>query len=428
MSEKAKSADMRDMAKKKIQKWFNAIEYGDSSTHIKEKLSKRIAILIDFFSANGDIDLFCNLNNERLRKIKLENLTIEPSNFCKKFKSKNKDFFDLLFPDVEESTAQYYRECYRGTPLADTSTEAVIAMSAFYVNRLAKFAPKYARLKYILDYKDAIARIYENPDLEYEDLGYTEDDIRLYMSLYDELQTKILQQYFKRFPKGNVSYEEKEIEEIKKILYEIRPIYMKLMSDQSFDFERDILNIMLDARLVDKIYQLKEFSAKSLIYTAMTDRSKNIINWGYVAGDEDSNENLVLIGFDIKSLNMPIFVHMKKDDLISFLKDINGNAIMPYYYGGNDMYNYSLRQRMTTQIVYPPSKEEKNKKLLKVTGFMANDPFYKHIRWLQQPNNPPYEKYVPGSKMYNIESGEIFVSPVKQGKETGNSGRWKKWS
>ena len=321
MSEKAKSADMRDMAKKKIQKWFNAIEYGDSSTHIKEKLSKRIAILIDFFSANGDIDLFCNLNNERLRKIKLENLTIEPSDFCKKFKSKNGDFFDLLFPDVEGSTAQYYRESYRSTPLAETSTEAVIAMSAFYVNRLAKFAPKYARLRYILDYKDAIARIYENPDLEYEDLGYSDYDIRLYMSLYDELQTRILQQYFRRIPKGTVLYEEKEIEEIEEILDEIKPIYTNLVQDENFDFERDILNIMLDAGLIDKIYKMKEFSAKSLIYSAMTDKSKNIINWGCVLEDEGNNGDLVLIGFDIKSLNMPIFVHMKKNDLIKFLKD-----------------------------------------------------------------------------------------------------------
>ena len=139
------------------------------------------------------------------------------------------------------------------------------------------------------------------------------------------------------------------------------------------------------------------------MYTALTDKNKNILNWGYVPEDENQDSNIILIGFDIKQLNMPVYVHMIKEDVVGFLMETTGEAKLPVYQGADDMYNYNLKKRLTTQIVYPFSKEER-KKLLKVTGIIKDDRTYQHLRWLQQPNNPPSAKYLSGTRYYDIQS------------------------
>ena len=161
----------------------------------------------------------------------------------------------------------------------------------------------------------------------------------------------------------------------------------------------------------------------------MTDKNKNIINWGYVTMDDKEDDSKVLIGFDIKGLNMPVYYHMDREDLINFIKELtNGNCEIPVYIGGDDMYSYVLGQRLTTQILYPMSKDEKNKGLLKVDGYMVADPAYMHMRWLQQPNNPPYKNRVAGDEMYNVETGEIrkvAIDKINQQKNEKSSSNTK---
>lgn len=403
----SKDPEYRDFYRKQIYKWFENLDYQKNGLHVKDHLSARIAMIVDFFMANGDIERFCSRSNSKLRKLRLDDMQISPEEAYRKFLSVDKDQYELDYLTEKYGWLNYDYN-FRGTALDIASDEAVIAMSSFYINRLAKSAPKYARLKYILDQKGIIEQVYENPDFKYEDIGFTTEDIKLYMAMYDELQTRIIQQYFRKLPQGQVSYEEKDVEQIIAILADIKTVYEEYFKNQGFEFnlDRDVLNIIGDAKVSEELYKLKEFSVKSLIYSAITDKNKCVINWGYVLEDENQNPNLSLIGFDIKGLNMPVFLHMKTKDLQEFLRELTGETKLPVYVGADDIYSYTLKQRLSTQVLYPLSKDEK-KKLLKIETLRTDDALYKHLRWLQQPNNPHTARYIPGRKIYDVETGQV---------------------
>lgn len=417
-----KTAIGKEFFRKQIYEWFSFVEFNKNTLQVNDALSKRIAILIDFFSSNGQLEKFCETNASRLKKIKLPELKISHEDLYRKFLATEKDKNDLLYLKDAEIGKAFYEECFKNTPLEAASQEALIAMSSFYVNRLAKEEIAYERVRYIFDQQDVIEQIYENPEIEYEDLDIDRNALILYMSMYDVVKSLILQLYISKLQDGASFREDEWIQDSMCILSDIKNAYEKFFKEHNsnFNYSRDIKNVIYGAVLSECVYDCKQFSVNSLIYTAVTDKKKNIINWGYVPEDENKDKNMILIGFDIKSLNMPMYTHVRRDELISFLKKLTGNTLIPVYEGADDMYNYALKKRLTTQILYPLSKDEK-KTLLKIKGIVTEDRTYQHLRWLQQPNNPPTSKYVPGNRVYNIETGEIIKKSKKSEKDDCNT-------
>lgn len=388
---------------------FDFYHFQHIPLNIRQHMLIRLAKIMDFFESRGELNKYCKTNNNRLRRIKLDKLQIEPEEVFSKFiQTDNRKPFYFIEQQPDEE--QYYSSIVNQTPISRASEEAIIGMSGFYTNRLAKEATKYSRILYICSQKDIIAKAFYDSNFEYEDLEYEPEDIALMMSVCDEMRARMKRQYYDKVSPETFLYEEREIEELTSIFANIKNVYNNYFSDRgfNFDFDRDLFYMIKDVKVTEKAYKLKEFSVKSLIYTAMTDKNKHIINWGYVTVDDKEDKSKILIGFDIKGLNMPVYYHMDKKDLIKFIKELkNGNCEIPVYIGGDDMYSYVLKQRLTTQILYPMSKDEKNKGLLKVEGYMTSDPAYMHMRWLQQPNNPPHKSRAPEDELYNIETGEI---------------------
>ncbi|MBQ3408711.1 MAG: hypothetical protein IJH12_05885 [Clostridia bacterium] len=401
MSEYGESKLAKESCKEVIHNFFGRIVFQKNLMHAREHLMERLSALITFYKATGCLSIFCNINNSRLSRIYLEDLQIDEETLFAKFLNDDK-LANQYFVDIDKEP-----DCsYKGTPMDCTSDEAIVGMSAFYTNRMSKQVQIYATLAYILDKKNVVERIFDNPDLEYEDLKYTDDDICTYMAMYKCFQKLMIKNYFQGLPPSKVLYEEEVHKNLFNILHKYKRVYEKYFPDKGFDFERDIDFVMMDVKLIQDMYELKSISIKSLLYTAITDKKKNIINWGFVPEDENSDGKFVLIGFDIKTLNMPLFVHMKREELIEFLQELTGNTKLRVYEGANDMYSYTIRQRVTAQVLYPLSKDEK-KKLFKVQGTGALTDYYKHIRWLQQSNNPPLLSHVPGSRVYDFETDQI---------------------
>lgn len=422
VSENAKDSAIREKYKEKMYEMFDFIKYNHTPLDIKQLMLIRIAKIVDFFEFKGELGKYCKLHNHRLDRVKLGKLQINEEDLFSKFIQNDKRK-PLYFIEQQLDENQYYSSIVNQTPISRASEEAIIGMSGFYTNRLAKKAAKYSRILYICAQKNIIARAFYDEDFEYEDLDYTPEDIALMMSVCDEMRFRMKRQYYDKISPETFLYEEKEIDEITPILNNIKNAYNMYFSSRgfNFDFDRDLIYMIKDVKVTEKAYELKNFSVKSLIYTAMTDKNKNIINWGYVATDDVEDESKILIGFDIKGLNMPVYYHMDKENLVRFIKELTGGSPeLPVYIGGDDMYSYALKQRLTTQILYPMSKDEKNKGLLKVDGYMASDPAYTHMRWLQQPNKPPYKNRASGDEMYNIETGEtrkVTISKADQSKK-----------
>ena len=408
-SENSPVQDTRELCKEAIYSFFKGISYKKNLMHAKDHLSERLCAIISFYKATGMLDELCKISNNRLAKINLKDLKIDPDSVFSKFIN-DQDLEKQYFIHEDDDYSIYCK----GTTINFSSDEAIIGMSAFYTNRMAKQMPTFARLRYILDKKDAIRKICENPNIEFEDLKYTDEELARYMSVYMVMQDIMLHKYFYNVDEDECLYEEKVYEDLSAKLKKYKAVYEKYYSGMGFDFYKDLTTIMMDAQIMSQLYELKEFSVKSLLYTAITDQNKNIINWGYVPEDDCSDEKFALIGFDIKTLNSPIFVHIRKEDLIKFLKELTGDCKIRIYEGANDMYSYTIKQRVTTQVLYPLSKDEK-KKLLKLDGKVTLTDYYKHIRWLQQSNNLPALVHAPGSREYNMETGEI--TKIKQQKQ-----------
>ncbi|MBR2744004.1 MAG: hypothetical protein IKE01_01730 [Clostridia bacterium] len=428
LSENEPIGYIRDSYKRKVYDFFDAsLSYTRNSLYVKEDLMKRIAVLVDFFRANGDLDRFCETNNSRLKTVKLPEIQIDTQTLYDKFVADKEDPQDLIYMRDGEAAWFYYNKCYKNTPLSLASSEAITAMSSFYMNRLAKEAPHFGRLRYILDQDNLIEHIYENPDVTFEELGLDSKQLRLYMAMSDELQNVICKKYVDELPEGSNFNEEKWVKDVIKMLRpRLKNVYENYFKKQgfNFDFEEDVKNIIYNTVVPDYIYDLKTFSAKSLIYTAITDKKKNILNWGYVLEDENEDSNMALIGFDIKTLNMPVFVHLKKDDLIQFLQNVQNNAVIPVYEGADDMYNYILKKRFSTQILYPISKDERAT-LKKVKGAITDDRLYQHLRWLYSPTKggvtPFIPKHMPGDRAYDLETGKIIKLEVEEKKPSDDS-------
>ena len=190
-----KDEKQKDHLKELISDWFTCIYYGRNELHLNEKLLKRITCLIDFFNANGQLDRFCTVNNSRLQRIKLPELQISAQELYNRFITAEKDKEDLIYLRSYDNGSYFFDRCYKNAPVSGVSQEALIAMSAFYINRLAKEAVAYGRVKYIFDQQNIIEKLYENPNLEYKDLGIDRSTLVLYMSMYDEVQTLITQRF-----------------------------------------------------------------------------------------------------------------------------------------------------------------------------------------------------------------------------------------
>lgn len=401
LSESCPQPELREQCKDVVYGFFKLITYNKNLMHAKERLTERLCAIISFYKAAGILDNLCAINNSRLNRIYLGDLKVDSDTIYSKFINDG-NFSEQYFIREEGE----YEELYKGTPINFTSNEAIIGMSAFYTNRMAKQIPEFAKLRYILDKKDAVKTICENPDTELEDLDYTNEELATYMAMYKVMQDIMNRKYFNNTSEDQYLYEEKVYEELSKKLSKYKDVYEKYYPDLGFDYKKDITTIMMDAGFMSQLYELKEFSIKSLLYTAITDQKKNIINWGFVPEDDCLDEKFVLIGFDIKTLNSPIFVHIKKDELIQFLKELTGDYKIRVYEGSNNMYSYTIKQRVTTQVLYPLSKDEK-KRLLKLEGKGILTDYYKHIKWLQQSSSLPILSHAPGSREYNLLTGEI---------------------
>lgn len=413
-SENYPEKEYRNQCRDAIYSFFKTIGYCKNMMHAKEHLLERLSAIMNFYKASGLLDSQCIVNNNRLSRIYLGDLKIDSDTVFSKFindESKGNEYF------IREDTD--YENLYKGTPIYFSSNEAVIGMSAFYTNRMAKQIPVFAKLRYILDKRDAVKKICENPEMNLEDLDYSDEELKMYMAMYRVMQDNMIRKYFNCVPEDEYLYEEKAYEELNKKLNKYKNVYERYYPNMGFDYEKDVTSIMMDAGMMTHLYRLKEFSIKSLLYTAITDQKKNIINWGLVLEDDCTDEKYALLGFDIKSLNSPIFVHINKDDLEQFLKTLTGDTKIRMYEGANDMYSYTIKQRVTTQLLYPLSKDEK-KKLLKLNGKGAITDYYKHIKWLQQSTSLPMLAHAPGSREYDLVTGQI--SKIKSQKQDQSEG------
>ena len=286
------------------------LKYPTTAMNIKALLNDRLCALIKLFEESGELDKYNKRNNKILSNIGADKLCISTEDLLK-------ILYNLSNSDLVE-------------------IDQLNAMSALYLNRLAKILPMFTRRKFILDKKNVIERIYENPNLTFEDFNFSEEELRLYMAQYDTLQDIVKRDYIDSMSQAEfekVEYDEKTYKKAKEMVKTALSPYLEpyyQMYEKNPDrVINDMDNVITSCELLRLFYNLKDYSVKSLIYTAIMDKDSDIINWGYVPDDPNGDDKKILLGFDIKYLNMPIFVHLDRADVEKTIREITNDVIIP---------------------------------------------------------------------------------------------------
>ena len=350
----------------------------NKNRELKKLLSNRIVKLLEFQDNIGWLEKYNEKNNERLEFVGLNGLTISKEELLKTLSSE------------------------------DFTTETGVALSTFYVNRVAKIVPAFLRASFILDKNGLFEKLYENPDLNLEDFDLSQEKVRENMAEYDGLSDVIIQKCLKK-EKGQYN------EEILTVDVQKLGQYQVFYDKRYGNWENDFKNVVSTYNYKKFFYTIKDFSLSSLIYTVLTNSKNKTINWGYVKIDENKDKDKILLGFDIQQLNTALFTHIGKQYLINAVRNITGQNIIPVYEGARDFNVLSKGKRMTTAVLYPITSKQR-KYLNKMES--SRNTFVKHLIWIQKNKLKPDWVNIPGSRLYDIEKNEVFEN--KENKKVQN--------
>lgn len=286
--------------------------------------------------------------------------------------------------------------------------DELIALSAFYANKVAKTIETYNYCLYIIYKTDLFRKYKENPEYTF---NLSDEQIQQIL-----LQQKIFSNYTRLFieEKANnctsdmkitpdIVYEELNNAYIKQALRKYETYYNDEFSSRLPDLKHDILSdlgqcIVLQAS-TQFAYENKKHAIESLLLM-LIDKDKER-NWGVILDEtynkefSQSKTNTFLIGVDMKEFNMPITFHCTEAFIRTFMNNYAKTDYIPVYKGIKDMVIETQANRPTfwgTPILMKLSKEQR--KLLRESSEALNNdnPYYnfiQHIQWMSHPNRPP---------------------------------------
>lgn len=185
------------------------------------------------------------------------------------------------------------------------------------------------------------------------------------------------------------------VEEEVKIKDDIKRQYASLfdaiLPETVNDLQTDMLSDQYIKSYINVIYDVKCVMIKKLLM--QIEYNSKITNWGYIPEEKYSPN--VLIGIDYPGFNMPLKLHIGKQELIKYLETVKGNAVLPVYEGSNDMI-YKGRQ-LTTKVFMPLTEKRESEIIRANKEVNSVDLKYLYIRHM---GNLVTKKCKKISKMY----------------------------
>lgn len=198
---------------------------------------------------------------------------------------------------------------------------------------------------------------------------------------------------------------DKELQEIaKKYGKKYKKFFDELFPDSKNSLEEDLDFGLLYENTIYNSYRIKDASMR-VILTSLLNNAKKIENYGIIKEDETQNpdKKRILLGVDMKGLNMPFRLHMNKQDVLEIIKGAqNGNTLFPVYNSAED-FNRSEKKPFSTHILVPVPKE-KELKLKQICSKLTKQERYgkaiKHLYYLASDTEMPEHMKKHSKKTY----------------------------
>lgn len=387
------------------------IEKEKFEERIKCSYAKRLSRMISLLDEFGELEIYNNLNNERLERMDL----LDELGF--KYKEEKNDYKITAIMDLKDEKS-----------LNKLSLEELTVLICFYLNRIVKIAENIEKVLFTLQKRGLFGRFYRGEDISQR---LTDEDVRLSLAQY-----KFLTEYGEILLKR---YQDDKMDENEGYMfYSINDVLQYMEEQEARDYKAFVKqnNKKLQARLSKDIeeiqglisskhnlYFYKDRFMEIMMYHLLT--SSKDINWGYVEERERLNNGYnsiqnysrnVLIKADIKGFNNPITLHYNLQRLKNFMKNFNGTQIIPVYEGEEDFVveGRGGSKVYMTNFVLMPLQNSKRKKLLKKVKTAREDSIYykymKHLAWISSPKSVPQHLLKDGrliKKMIDLKTGEI---------------------
>ena len=302
----------------------------DFARVLRNSLIDTIISICELLENIGVMDELLERSNRKLDKINLSFLKIKLENTSKNNNNnqKNSSFIPVTLHD------NYSRKW-----LELQNLQILTSLMLFWVNKLSKFLESLVQIILILSENIPIL------------IGITRG----------EVQSDVVRYWYKDNMDNNKS---KYINMIHKI-------------DSGDDFEYPCIGQL--KLLIDVCYISKSLATFGALNLAMD--TSLIKNFGVYIPNTKSNNNLMVLSFDIPRYNLPLTIHIDTEKLRYFIKEFRKDSKIKCYLG-NEEFNLQDRRIGTSVLYYiTPEQREKIKKRKDRNKFLAHLDFIQRGIW-----------------------------------------------
>ena len=347
-------------------------------------LANNIYLKIDFLRQIGALNNYENEYNHTLEKLSM------PSSF----RINDKKTFEQELLDKDK--------------LKNYSISELVALNAFWTNRLVKEVERRNEVIYVLQNSNNFTDFSEGREFELID-----EDIMYYLAEYRAIVPYITK--FKNDKKN--SGKTKSVDgnsNLATVVFDIEEIFEQGDIDYYGFNDLDAMsyNVLLLNNRSQILYDQKDIAIQEMIsFIVNTNEYRNAgISF---ESDEKANTNKPLIVIDLKGFNAPLMLHMIKGSLTRSVKNVSGKDVFPVYRGGKDfIVESSQRGRYTakTNLLFKLNSEQR-KDISARAGLVGprdtNAKYVTHISWMLNPKKDMPELIREPKKVISLETGEI---------------------
>ena len=347
-------------------------------------LANNIYLKIDFLRQIGALNNYENEYNHTLEKLSM------PSSF----RIKDRKTFEQELMDKNK--------------LKNYSVSELVALNAFWTNRLVKEVERRNEVIYVLQNSNNFTDFSEGREFELID-----EDIMYYLAEYRAIVPYITK--FKNDKKN--SGKTKSVDgnsNLATVVFDIEEIFEQGDIDYYGFNDLDAMsyNVLLLNNRSQILYDQKDIAIQEMIsFIVNTNEYRNAgISF---ESDEKANTNKPLIVIDLKGFNAPLMLHMIKGSLTRSVKNVSGKDVFPVYRGGKDLIvESSQRGRYTakTNLLFKLNSEQR-KDISARAGLVGprdtNAKYVTHISWMLNPKKDMPELIREPKKVISLETGEI---------------------
>lgn len=347
-------------------------------------LANNIYLKIDFLRQIGALNNYENEYNHTLEKLSM------PSNF----RIRDRKTFEQELMDKNK--------------LKNYSVSELVALNAFWTNRLVKEVERRNEVIYVLQNSNNFTDFSEGREFELID-----EDIMYYLAEYRAIVPYITK--FKNDKKN--SGKTKSVDgnsNLATVVFDIEEIFEQEDIDYYGFNDLDAMsyNVLLLNNRSQILYDQKDIAIQEMIsFIVNTNEYRNAgISF---ESDEKANTNKPLIVIDLKGFNAPLMLHMIKGSLTRSVKNVSGKDVFPVYRGGKDfIVESSQRGRYTakTNLLFKLNSEQR-KDISARAGLVGskdtNAKYVTHISWMLNPKKDMPELIREPKKVISLETGEI---------------------